>query len=478
MSYIKNHIIQNVTIDFQYNGNTDSMFLQQEVRDWVDILLKQLEPAFGNWNANNEIISLDELELNLNLESVHWKDEAAHLLIQQLSNKLQLMKTGNSALNTYKELTSMQNFAATFLFYLQKGYLPWNASATSTDEWDNQLEQLFNAPDDSFIKELKTVLTQSSGGMERYLQLIPVQLSIHLFLSNKNQLSETRRQYVHDLNLILHLAAVHHFTELSDVVHRLFLKVITRQKIHLNVKEEVIPLLEKRVIKYNELVQLIKNQTFQTEMIKEVQTEIINREKPPKQKKISNTIPLNPFEQKEIKEFEKSETVIDEKDAVYISNAGLVLIAAYIPSYFEKTGISLENKIIDNTMAVCMFNYLSTGSINMEEYDLVLPKILCGLSPQVPISTKSFHISNAIKKETENLLDSVIEHWNILQNTSVNGLRESFLKRNGKLNFNGNEWKLTVEQKPYDLLLDHLPWNFSMIKLPWMNHLLKTQWNY
>jgi Contractile injection system tape measure protein len=114
----------------------------------------------------------------------------------------------------------------------------------------------------------------------------------------------------------------------------------------------------------------------------------------------------------------------------------------------------------------------------MEEYDLVLPKILCGLSYQEPVSTKSFHVSNAIKKETENMLNSVIEYWNILQNTSINGLRESFLKRDGKLSFNGGEWKLTVEQKPYDLLLDHLPWNFSMIKLPWMKHLLKTQWNY
>lgn len=478
MIIASNHIIRNAIVDFQYNGKTDGMVLQKEVRDWVDIFLKQLEPALGNWNANDEIISIDELELKLDLKSSHWKDEAAHQLIQQLSDKLQLLKTGAITLSSYKELTSMQNFAATFLFYLQNGYLPWNASATSTAEWDEQLEQLFNQPNDQFIQNLKVVLAKSSDSQERYLQIIPVQLSIHLFLSGKNQLSETRRQYVHDLNLILHLASVHHFTELSDVVHRLFLKVITRQQIHLNVKEEVIPLLEKRVIKYNELVQLIKNQAFQTEMIKEVQTEIINREKPPKQKKISKTIPLNPFEQKEIRVFEKTETAIDDKDAIYISNAGLVLIAAYIPFYFEKTGISLENKIIDNTMAVCIVNYLSTGSIKMEEYELVLPKILCGLSPQLPISTKSFHISNSIKKETEDMLNSVIEHWNILQNTSIIGLRESFLKRDGKIYFNGSEWKLIVEQKSYDLLLDHLPWNFSMIQLPWMKHLLKTQWNY
>lgn len=478
MSKASNHIIKNASIDFQYNGKTDGMVLQQEVRDWVDVFLKQLEPALGNWNANDEIISIDELELELDLESSHWKDEAAHQLIQQLSDKLQIMKTGITTFNTYKEHTNMQNFAETFMFYLQNGYLPWNASSTSTTEWNEQLEQLFNHPDEKFIHSLKVVLAQSHNSQERYLSIIPVQLSIHIFLSNKDQTSEKRKKYVHDLNLILHLAAVHHFSELSDLVHRLFLKVITRQQIHLNVKEDALPLLEKRVIKYNELVQLIKNQTFQTEMIKEVQTEIINREKPLAQKKTNKTIQVNPFEQKEIRELEKSEATYHEKDIIYISNAGLVLIAAFIPSYFEKIGLTNDNKISDHSKAVCMLNYLSSGSVNLEEFELVLPKILCGLSPQEPISTKSFHISNAIKKETENMLGSVIEYWNILQSTSINGLRESFLRREGKLNFNGNEWKLTVEQKPYDLLLDHLPWNFSMIQLPWMNHLLKTQWNY
>ena len=478
MSIEINHIIKNATIDFQYNGKTEGIVLLQEVKDWVYDSLKQLEPVFSNWNKYDEIISMDKLELELNLKSSHWKDEAAHQLIQQVRNKLQLMKTGGNSLNTYKAQTDMQNFAETFLFYLQNGYLPWNASSTTAKEWNEQLEKLFNQPDEKFIQNLKVVLVQSSDSLERYLNIIPVQLSIHLFLTSKIQLSETRRQYVHDLNLILHLAAVHHFAELYDVIHRLFLKVITRQKIHLNVKDEVIPLLKKRVIKFNELVQLIKNQTFQTEMIKEVQTEINNWEKPLKQKKTNKTIPVNPFEQKEIREFEKSVTVIDDKDAIYISNAGLVLIAAFIPSYFEKIGTSSENKILENTKAVCILNYLTTGSVNMEEYDLVFPKILCGLSYKEPVSTKSFHVSNAIKKETENMLNSVIEHWNILQNTSVNGLRDSFLRREGKLSFNGSEWKLTVEQKPYDLLLDHLPWNFSMIKLPWMKHLLKTQWNY
>ena len=78
-------------------------------------------------------------------------------------------------------------------------------------------------------------------------------------------------------------------------------------------------------------------------------------------------------------------------------------------------------------------------------------------------------------KEANELLLSIIEHWSILKNTSVEGLRQSFLQRDGKLTFFNNEWRLQVEQKSYDMLLQHLPWNRGLIRLPWMKHLLRTE---
>ena len=74
------------------------------------------------------------------------------------------------------------------------------------------------------------------------------------------------------------------------------------------------------------------------------------------------------------------------------------------------------------------------------------------------------------------MLQSVLEYWTILKNTSIESLRESFLMRAGKLSFDGKEWLLQVEQKGYDVLLQNLPWNISMIKLPWMKYLLRTEW--
>lgn len=154
----------------------------------------------------------------------------------------------------------------------------------------------------------------------------------------------------------------------------------------------------------------------------------------------------------------------------------MVIVAAFIPALFEKTGLAVANEIKYLDRAVCFLQFLVTDSANMMEYELVLPKIICGVPIEQTIDTGRFHPDKALRKEADDVLTSVIEHWNILQNTSVNGLRESFLKRNGKLTFDGKDWLLQVEQQPYDMLLQHLPWNISMIKLPWMEQLLKTEW--
>ena len=85
-------------------------------------------------------------------------------------------------------------------------------------------------------------------------------------------------------------------------------------------------------------------------------------------------------------------------------------------------------------------------------------------------------ITKEEKKEANNLLQAVIEHWGALGGTSPDGLREGFLTRQGKLEKEQTGWRLYVEQKTLDILLDRLPWNLSLIKLPWMKELLKVEW--
>ena len=66
-------------------------------------------------------------------------------------------------------------------------------------------------------------------------------------------------------------------------------------------------------------------------------------------------------------------------------------------------------------------------------------------------------------------------HWGALKSTSIDGLRNSFLMRNGKLS-KEEIWQLTVENKAWDVLLAQLPWGISMVKTPWMEELLYVHW--
>jgi hypothetical protein len=166
----------------------------------------------------------------------------------------------------------------------------------------------------------------------------------------------------------------------------------------------------------------------------------------------------------------------EEDERILIRNAGLVIVAPFLPVFFKKLGLLLEDKLCDPSRAVALLRYLSAGAHEYDEMELMLEKILCGLPLRESPDTRCV-LSDEEKEEAEALLQSVIEHWSMLKNTSPDGLRHNFLQREGRLVFNSNQWELTVQKETHDILLDYLPWSISMIKLPWMKELLIVKWN-
>jgi hypothetical protein len=177
------------------------------------------------------------------------------------------------------------------------------------------------------------------------------------------------------------------------------------------------------------------------------------------------------------KEIKKAYTVLSEEEGegIYIDNAGLIIVAGFLPAIFKKLELVSDDKITDINKAVCLVHYLAAAKENVAEFELGLAKILCGLEMETPVDT-DIGFSDSEKNEANELLLSVIEYWSILKTTSVEGLRQSFLLRSGKLSFTNDEWLLQVEQKPYDMLLKSLSWNITMIRLPWMKKILKIEW--
>jgi len=162
-------------------------------------------------------------------------------------------------------------------------------------------------------------------------------------------------------------------------------------------------------------------------------------------------------------------------EPVFIKNAGLVILAPYLPQLFAQLGIADKREILSPPEALALTHYLVFGSLDCWEWDLVLGKILCGVPLAEPVRTPS-ELSPEQMAEANALLREVIRNWQILKNTSIDGLREAFLQREGILSRDSLGWRLRVDRKAHDVLLDALPWTISMIRLPWMECMLTTDW--
>lgn len=163
---------------------------------------------------------------------------------------------------------------------------------------------------------------------------------------------------------------------------------------------------------------------------------------------------------------------------IYIDNAGLVILAPYLPRFFDMLGLITGKEFKDRENAergVHLLQYLLDESTSSFEYQLVLNKLLCGITAGKPI-IRGIDIKEAERAAAESLLAGVIANWPILKSTSIAGLRESFIQRQAHLQRKDDVWKLLVESKPYDMLLDELPWSFKTIKFPWMEHPIHVDW--
>lgn len=168
---------------------------------------------------------------------------------------------------------------------------------------------------------------------------------------------------------------------------------------------------------------------------------------------------------------------------IYIENAGLVLLAAYAQRLFGTLGLLNGNVFVDaaaQQRAVHSLAYLVSGDCAGDETAWVLNKLLCGLAIADPVPTCA-DFDAGTRDLLDSLLRAVIEHWKTLGQTSIAGLRESFLQRTGRLSQrdgeHGRNWHLKVAPRAFDVLLDRLPWRYSTIKLPWMAEALYVEWH-
>ncbi|MDZ7589256.1 MAG: contractile injection system tape measure protein [Rubrivivax sp.] len=169
---------------------------------------------------------------------------------------------------------------------------------------------------------------------------------------------------------------------------------------------------------------------------------------------------------------------IAEGTPVYVGNAGLVLLASYLPRLLTRVGLCDGRSFADPAAAqraVHLVQWLADGRTHAEEHELTLNKLLCGLPLGTPLP-REVDLS-ALELDTGlQMLQAVIAHWKALGQTSVEGLRTTFLQREGRLLRQGEAWRLLVEPRAFDMLLDRLPWGYATVRLPWMERVIHVDW--
>jgi hypothetical protein len=166
------------------------------------------------------------------------------------------------------------------------------------------------------------------------------------------------------------------------------------------------------------------------------------------------------------------------EEGLFGKHAGLILLHPFLPAFFSQAGVWAEGGFVSPEawqQAVFLLYYLATGGKEAPEYELILPKFLCGYRLEEPIPDR-LDIAPEVYAEADHLLENVLQHWEKLKDSSIGALREGFLQRPGKLASRGERTVLLVETSAIDVLLDFLPWNLSIVKLPWMKQLLSVEW--
>ncbi|MGK5011327.1 contractile injection system tape measure protein [Janthinobacterium sp. MDB2-8] len=165
----------------------------------------------------------------------------------------------------------------------------------------------------------------------------------------------------------------------------------------------------------------------------------------------------------------------------YIANAGLVLVHPFLPRLFKKldlltTGDNGRPQLLGEhgARAVQLLQYLADGRTNAPEPELVLNRLLCGLSPDFP--APPIDLSDEETAAGNQLLGAVIGNWPNMQKTSPEALRETFLQRDGRLQWIDGQCSLTIARKTVDVLVDQVAWGFAVIQHPWMRQTLNVTW--
>lgn len=491
------HIIKRQIIELDVPPNMGNFQLQQKVETWMEqMVLPKLDQLFNELLPADRYLEIDQLEIDLgSIELTTFDQALADHYLEEIRRSIEekIHLATFQADEQTKWQTNENTWMETFLHFLQTGTFPWWKPAVRMEKFERELRQAFrNNPrlvqsrvfvllssvpktcsrlvqqfSESFIQQLLNIghqrlsqqyldynkffvlLTKSIPKQNRSfdLKVSEVQAAIIRVLSK--ELAATNRAHYWIENILQQISHFNKSVAYSELLQSFHL--VTQDP---KIRQELNLISTTSAAFIREIEQLAKTETS----VKSAETAT----------NISEQIATI------------ETTLIGEQAGHYIDNAGLVLTAPFLPTFFKTLGLLDGKKFKDNDdaeRAMHILQYLVSPQEQNPEYLLVLNKILCGIPINQPVSN-NIEITKSEKEEVQQLLQSMINHWKALKKTSPSGLQEGFIQRAGKLTFKeeNNAWLLQVEQQSMDILLSSIPWSYSVVKLPWLPDLLRVEW--
>lgn len=472
------NIIRKQVLSLNFNTGVPAPFaLQPQAMKWChEVLLPLIEQALEPFAQDATIIRLDCIEVDLQTTDNPFTPLLAEKIAAEVVQ--QIRESGTKTGIAPRLLTREQSFEEAFIFFLRHGYLPWWCTGQSHAAFQQNSRLLANSISDTGRRLLLQLLKDEMVA-RRFVMTPPDDVLSPLLAAITQQDAATCRGILEYINAIANLVQnpdrkqqflLHLKTgyvgSLAGVLNEgaALLWALKGQKVKSPQQEEAISsLVHSWVDRYQIPIERLQKLLDEAPNFKLTGTNnrIIKDEEQLVQSR--NT------------ELDRGKTQRRHEEGFFITNAGLVLAAPFLPRFFTNLGIVADGAFNNKDLPVALLQWLVTGSEFYAEFDTVLAKVFCGMEPEAPIIIVP-QLPDGFKREAHLLLEAIIGHWPALKNTSVEGLREAFLQRGGKLSMQGGEWLLQVEQKAYDMLLNDLPWTIHTIKLPWMERLMRTEW--
>lgn len=478
------HIVNRVNLEINTPNKEKAFELKNKIDSFLkDHLFPELELLFNEISTPDQIRRFETVQLDFELQHTEELDFLAEKFSRILNSKLSVIDNQQSSYNSNKitnkqgspvlpvrsvETTDKQapklpsesvvnhynNLKNTFIHFLETGRLPWYAAAELLHEFVQPMHFKEALGDFAFLDHLKALFKNHPESLERFVAQFG---------------TETVEILISSLPGLYGKTPAVSFASGSPKLQSLTFELMIAKLIGLEPEEYG--------EKWEKLQSAIKG-TFKTKseqnrfekQVTELFTEIgFSTNEFRFGEKQNQTPPITN---------KNKEKLLTDNHEIYVRNAGLILAHPFLNELLKRADC-LDNQNLlradRQDYAVHLLHFLCTGLEMPMEHELTFEKFICGLPVSRPV-VRNMELSEEDKTECNELLNSIIENWTALKNTSAEGLRQNFFLRNGKLDLHQSPVKLYVERNTIDILLEKLPWSVSVVKLPWINDLIFIEW--